>query len=813
MNMSAGALCGMGLALAAAGSMVGEAPGPWTLWYREPATKWVEALPIGNGRLGAMVFGGVEEERLQLNEDTLWSGEPKEWNNPDAVNWLPKVREALFAGRYAEAEVLCKKMQGPFTQSYQPLGDLRIVFGARGEVEAYRRELDLDTAVTTTRYRLNGVGFMRKVFASHPAQVIAVRVEADQPGAVSFTARLSSPHPTDTLPFDDGSVLLLGRAPAHVEPNYRGDRENAVVYETDPDGKGMRFAVFLRAVPQGGAVEVDNAGALTVRGADAVVLLLSANTSFAGYDKSPSADGVDPSVEALAHLQSASGQTWNELLTAHVADHRLLFRRVSIDLGKPHNDVPTPDRVRAYERGEADPNLAALLFQYGRYLLVASSRPGSQPANLQGIWNREIRPPWSSNYTTNINSEMNYWPAEVCNLSECHEPMLRLIEEWAENGRDTARVNYGCDGWVGHHNTDLWRQSAPVGDFGHGSPHWANFAMGGVWHCMDLWEHYSFTRDEAYLRNVAYPLMKGAARFCLDWLIADGQGHLVTAPSVSTENTQLLPDRTPCGVSIASTQDIALIWDLFTNCIEASRVLGTDAAFRQQLEAARARLLPYQVGARGQLQEWSVDFDEAEPHHRHLSHLIGAFPGRQITPEDTPELAAAVRRSLELRGDESTGWSMAWKVNLWARLKDGDRAHSLLGYLLRLVRDEETNYSCGGIYPNLFAAHPPFQIDANFGVTAGIAEMLLQSHRRTEDGRYVIDLLPALPSAWPEGRVSGLKARGGLTVSMAWTGGELTEARLESATGGAFVLAYRGREEDVHLAPGTAKTICPRETP
>jgi len=408
---------------------------------------------------------------------------------------------------------------------------------------------------------------------------------------------------------------------------------------------------------------------------------------------------------------------------------------------------------------------------------------------------------------------MNYWPAETCNLSECHEPMLRLIEEWAENGRETARVNYGCEGWVGHHNTDLWRQSAPVGDFGQGSPHWASFAMGGVWHCMDLWEHYSFTRDAAYLRDIAYPLMRGAARFCLDWLVADSQGRLVTAPSVSTENTQLLPDGTPCGVSIASTQDMALIWDLFTNCIEASRILDVDAAFREQLTRARGRLLPYQIGARGQLQEWSEDFGEAEPSHRHLSHLIGAFPGRQITPEDTPALAAAVRRSLELRGDESTGWSMAWKVNLWARLKDGDRAHSLLDYLLRLAGDGETNHSGGGVYPNLFADHPPFQIDANFGVTAGIAEMLLQSHRRADDGRYIIELLPALPGAWPEGAVSGLKARGGVTVSMTWANGELTEGRLEGATSGAFVVAYNGRKEDVYLSPGTPKVICPGETP
>lgn len=778
------------------------APDRWTLWYTRPAAAWHEALPVGNGRMGAMVFGGVTEERIQINEDSLWSGEPKDWGNPDAINWLPKVREALFAGRYAEAEQLCKKMQGPYNQSYQPLGDLRLTFAVEGDPESYRRQLDLDTAIAKTSFIADGVTYTREVLASHPAQTIVVTIAADRPGMISFTADLSSQLRHTTAVTDPRTLVMTGRAPAHVEPNYRGERDDAIVYEDGPEGRGIRFATFAQVLADGGETSTAE-DRIEVRGANACVILVAAGTSFNGPHTSPSANGVDPHARAAAQLAAASQMSAVELRSAHVADHQALFRRVDLDLGLSRTGAPTDDRVVGYMKGDEDPGLSALVFQYGRYLTIAGSRPGTQPSNLQGIWNDLMRPPWSSNYTTNINSQMNYWPAEVCNLSECHEPMLRLVAEAAKNGATTAREYYGCDGWVLHHNTDLWRQTSPVGDYGEGSPHWASFAMGGVWHCMDLWEHYAFTQDTAYLGNTAYPLMKGAAAFCMDWLVPDGKGHLVTAPSVSTENSFLTESGERVGVSVASTQDLALIWDLLTNCIEASEVLDVDPDLRQTWHDARAKLPAYQVGARGQLQEWSEDFREAEPHHRHLSHLIGAYPGRQITPEDTPVLAKAVRQSLELRGDESTGWSMAWKVNLWARLYDGDRAHKLLGYMLRLTGNDGTNYQGGGgIYGNLFCAHPPFQIDGNFGVTAGIAEMLIQSHRRNEKGEPIVELLPALPSAWPKGHVKGLRARGGLTVDMAWAEGNLTEATVVSAKGGSCQLEIAGLSRRVTLEPG-----------
>jgi alpha-L-fucosidase 2 len=763
----------------------------------------VEALPIGNGRLGAMVFGDPRHERLALNEDTLWSGGPTSWNNPDAKTWLPKVREAVFAGRYAEANELAKKMQGPYNQSYLPLGDLLLDFDVAGEIEGYRRELDLDRAVATTSFRSGGATHTREAFASFPDQVIVLRVGADRPGQVSFTTRLTSRLRHATTAEGTDGIALRGRAPSHVDPSYLGDTKDPVRYDEGPNAEGMRFTAIVQAVVRGGTTRTTPEGRLEVRGADEAVLFVSAGTSFSGFDKSPAREGKDPDAGARGPLATAAAKPYTALRDAHVADHEHLFGRVRLDLGAPPADRPTDERLRAYRHGE-DPALVALVFQYGRYLLVASSRPGTQPANLQGIWNEDVRPPWSSNWTMNINSEMNYWPAELTNLSECHEPMLRFLSELARNGRETARVNYGARGWVAHHNADLWRQSAPVGNWGQGDPKWANWPMGAVWHSMDLWERYAFTRDEVWLRDFAWPLLRGAAEFALDCLAPDGKGGLASAPSFSPENTFRAPDGTVSGTGLSTTSDLALLRELFTNAVEASTILDVDAELRREMKDALARLPPYRIGRHGQLLEWSEEFEEPEPHHRHMSHLIGLHPGRSITPAETPALAEAARRTLELRGDASTGWSMAWKVSLWARLGDGDRAHRLIGYLLQLVETTRTGYSGGGgVYANLFDAHPPFQIDGNLGVTAGIAEMLVQSHRRAADGRApVVELLPALPSSWLTGRVVGLRARGAFAVDLEWQGGRLKAAALRSNRGGRCVVQYGPRTVSLETQAG-----------
>lgn len=756
-----------------------DSPPDLRLWYARPAAAWVEALPLGSGRLGAMVFGGVGRERLALNVDTLWSGPPAGWDNPGARDLLPELRRLIAAGDYPAADALCRKLQGPYTQSYLPLGDLWLAFDQPGPAEDYRRALDLRAAVASVGYRAGGVMFRREVFASAPDDLLAIRLTADAPGAISLTARLESRLRHRVAPAGAERLELTGEAPRHVAPDYVPDPE-PVRY-----GGGMTFAARLAAVVTGGSVAAGPDG-LRIERADSVTLLLAAASSYGG---------ADPRQLAAGRVEAAMARPYAELRARHIADYSALFGRVELDLGGPEaaDSRPTDARISAW-RAEADPGLAALLFQYGRYLLIASSRPGTQPANLQGIWSEQLRPPWSSNYTLNINTEMNYWPAEVAGLAECHRPLFDLIAGLAETGARTAATNYGCAGWVAHHNSDLWRQSAPAGGYGHGDPMWAMWPMGGAWLCRHLWEHYLFGGDEAFLRDTAYPLMRGAALFCLDWLVDDGQGGLTTAPSTSPENSFATPDGRRAAVSAGATMDLALSGDLLDSCVAASQILGLDESLRARMAAARARLPAPRVGRLGQLQEWAADWDDPADQHRHISHLYGLYPGAAIAA--VPDLRAGARRSLELRGDGGTGWSMAWKLCLWARLGDGDRAARTLGGLLRPAAGD-----AGGVYPSLLGAHPPFQIDANFGATAGIAELLLQSHAGE------LHLLPALPAAWPRGQVRGLRARGCFTVDIAWAGGRLARASVRSARGGPCRVRYGATDVEIDTQPGQAYEV------
>ncbi|MBO9612893.1 MAG: glycoside hydrolase family 95 protein [Dyadobacter sp.] len=727
------------------------------LWYKQPAKQWEEALPIGNGALAAMIFGGVETDQIQFNEETLWTGEPRSYAHKGASAYLGEIRRMLHEGKQKEAEQLANEqfMSQPMRQmAYQAFGDVYVDFPGHAQHSTYARELDLHSAIVKSSYQSGGVRYTREAFASYPAKAIYYRVTSSQKGKLNFTVRMDAIH-------------------AKKEVNVS---EKEIELEVYVDKGTLHGIARLKVITDGEVKQAD--GKLSIAKASHATLVLAAATNYIDYKNISG----DPAAKTAEILRNAP--VFEKAFAVHSADYQKLFNRFALDL--PASDaspLPTDERLSQFKSKPDDPALLALYVQFARYLLISSSRPGTHPANLQGKWNHKLNPSWDSKYTVNINTEMNYWPAEMTNLSECHAPLFQMVKDVSQTGAEVAKEHYNAKGWVLHHNTDVWRGAAPINASNHGI-----WVTGGAWLSLHLWEHYRFTQDKAFLQNTAYPLMKGAAEFFLDFLVKDpGTGFLISSPSNSPENG---------GLVAGPTMDHQIIRALFKACIETADILKTDAAFAQKLAETSKQIAPNQIGRYGQLQEWMTDIDDTTSHHRHVSHLWGVYPGQEITPAGTPELLKAAMKSLHYRGDDGTGWSLAWKINYWARFLDGEHAYTMIRKLFNPVYDAGQKMSGGGSYPNLFDAHPPFQIDGNFGGAAGILETLVQSHLDE------INLLPALPKALPTGRITGLCTRGGFEMDMDWKNGRLEALTVRSKAGNKCRLRYGNQVVSVNTTKG-----------